>query len=140
MGVTGNGQVGTRYSFNFDRNVNSLAVQDAASRSTYFIWNFRQACAASSLARLAEPTAIWQVSVNGNPTNGPLEVVVKGAQGKSLELSMLDVSGRQIAIRRIQPQTNEYRESFNLSAQPTGLFILRASDGHHSQSVKIIKE
>ncbi len=139
VGVTGNGQVGTRYSFPFDRNVTSLAIQDAATRSTYFVWNIRAACGAG-MARVAEPTATWQVSINGNPTHGPLEVVVKGAQGKSLELSVQDVSGRQLVVRRVQPQTNEHHETFDLSAQPTGLFILRASDKQHSQSVKVVKE
>jgi len=76
VGVTGNGSLGTRYSFPFDRNVNSLAVQDAATRSTYFVWNICQACANSATARLAEPTATWQLPVNGNPTHRPLEVVV----------------------------------------------------------------
>ncbi|TAE23524.1 MAG: hypothetical protein EAZ91_22065 [Cytophagales bacterium] len=139
VGVTGNGQVGTRYSFPFDRNVSTLTVQDAATRSAYFTWNIRAACG-MGMARMAEETTLWQVSVNGNPTRGPLEVVVAGAQGKSLELSVVDVSGRKVATRRVQPQTADHRETFDLSAQPGGLFILRATDEQHSQSVKVVKE
>ncbi len=74
----------------------------------------------------------------GNPTHGPLEAVVSGAQGKSLEFSLNDVSG--LTTRRAKPQTDEHRESFDLSAQPGGLFILRVSDGQNSQRVKIIKQ
>jgi hypothetical protein len=139
VGVTGNGQVGTRYSFPFDRNVTSLAVQDAATRSVYFTWNIRAACG-MGMARIAEETTPWQVSVLGNPTHGPVEIVVNGAQGKSLEMVMQDVSGRKVMSRSVVPTTNAHSEVFDLSARPSGLFILQTSDGQHSQSVKVVKE
>lgn len=47
-GVTGVGQLGVKYNYPFDTNQNTLAIQDAASRSTYFVWSFREACANTS--------------------------------------------------------------------------------------------
>lgn len=47
-GVTGAGQLGVKYNYSFDTNQNTLAIQDAASRSTYFVWKFREACATTS--------------------------------------------------------------------------------------------
>ncbi len=43
-GVTGNGQLGVRYTYVYDGNQYVLPVQDEATRSTYFVWNFRAAC------------------------------------------------------------------------------------------------
>ncbi len=57
-GVTITGQLGQTYTFPFDQNVNNLTIADNASRSTYFVWNFRQAC-----ATVANPT---------NPPNPPI--------------------------------------------------------------------
>ncbi len=140
VGVTGNGSLGTRYSFPFDQNVSTVTVQDAATRSAYFTWNIRQACAAPAMARLAEPTASWQLLVQGNPTTGLVNILVKGAQGRSLELSLQDVSGRKLMGRNLQPQADTHRETFDVSALSGGLFILRATDGQHSQTVKIVKQ
>lgn len=43
-GVTGNGQLGVRYTYFYDENQYVLPIQDEATRSTYFVWNFRAAC------------------------------------------------------------------------------------------------
>ncbi|GAB3567222.1 hypothetical protein GCM10027578_17720 [Spirosoma luteolum] len=43
-GVTGNGELGVPYTYSYDANQYVLPIQDAATRSTYFIWNFRAAC------------------------------------------------------------------------------------------------
>ena len=45
-GITIDGHLGTQYSFNFDANQSALPIADQASRSVYFTWNFRDACAA----------------------------------------------------------------------------------------------
>ncbi|GAB3894880.1 putative Ig domain-containing protein [Spirosoma agri] len=44
-GVTGAGQLGVKYNYAFDNNQSTLPIQDAATRATYFVWNFREACA-----------------------------------------------------------------------------------------------
>ncbi|UHG92494.1 putative Ig domain-containing protein [Spirosoma oryzicola] len=47
-GVTGSGQLGVKYNYPFDNNQSLLPIQDAATRSTYFVWNFREACATNT--------------------------------------------------------------------------------------------
>jgi len=43
-GVTGDGQLGVRYTYFYDENQYVLPIQDQETRSTYFVWNFRAAC------------------------------------------------------------------------------------------------
>ncbi|QJD79293.1 putative Ig domain-containing protein [Spirosoma rhododendri] len=43
-GVTDNGQLGVQYTYVYDGNQYVLPIQDQATRSTYFVWNFRAAC------------------------------------------------------------------------------------------------
>ncbi|WP_288424929.1 putative Ig domain-containing protein [uncultured Spirosoma sp.] len=49
-GVTGDGQLGVRYTYFYDENQYILPIQDQATRSTYFVWNFRAACGSAPVA------------------------------------------------------------------------------------------
>ncbi|OIN55514.1 hypothetical protein BLX24_29875 [Arsenicibacter rosenii] len=139
-GVTGNGQLGVNYFLPFDNNQSTLTVQDQATRSTYFVWNFRQACAARGSAREALPNeAPWLVTVLGNPTSQYIDVVISGAKGETLMMSVTDATGRPIMSRRVQPQSQSHREVVDVSAQSTGLLLLKTSSDTHAQTIKVIK-
>ena len=88
----------------------------------------------------AQPEATWRVSVVGNPTGNDLTILVSGAEGIPLDVTLLDVSGRTVNSRRIQPVAMQHREVIDISAQPSGLFILRATDEKRRQSLKVIKQ
>ena len=88
----------------------------------------------------AQPETTWRVSVLGNPTGNDLTILVSEAEGTPLDVSLLDVSGRTINSRRIQPITMQHREVIDISAQPSGLFILQATDDKRRQSLKVIKQ
>lgn len=139
-GVTGNGQLGQSYAFTgFDANVSTLSVQDAATRSTYFTWDFRAACA-SGARRGVEVAAPWQMSLLGNPATRDVTVLIDGAQGQALTIELLTTAGRTITSRQILPATTRHREVFDVAGQPAGLLLLRTRSDTRSQSIKVIKE
>ncbi len=141
VGVTGSGQLGQSYTFaGFDTNVNTLTVQDQASRSTYFVWNFRTACASRTARQGVEADAPWQVSLLGNPTSSEVSLLIEGAPGQALTIDLLTITGRTITTRQIQPVTARHHEVFNVAGQPAGLLLLRTTSDTHSQTLKVIKE
>jgi hypothetical protein len=87
-----------------------------------------------------EQETTWRMLVLGNPTGNDLTVLISGAEGTPLDVSLLDVSGRVIKNRRIQPITMQHQEVIDISAQPAGLFILQATDDKRRQSLKVIKQ
>lgn len=140
-GVTASGQLGTPYSFAFDANAVSLPIQDAATRSTYFVWNFRAACAtAPSGSRLAaEAVAPLQISALGNPVRDMLDVDVTGAEGSSLTLFLTDGQGRTVGQQRIERAGVREQVRFNVGQQSVGILLLRATTPTQSKVVRVLK-
>src|SRR5205823_7559749 len=122
-GVTASGQLGTPYTFGFDGNQNFLPIQDQASRSTYFVWNFRQACATQpSPARLsAELVAPLQVRVLGNPVSDAVTVEVSGAEGRSLSLQLIRATGVIVEQRQIERAGTAEQHRFDVHTEAAGL-------------------
>ncbi len=79
-GVTITGQLGQTYTFPFDANTGPLPIQDQATRSTYFVWDYRAACSAGSTppappAPPTGPATLTITSFNCNYTNSVLSDV-----------------------------------------------------------------
>lgn len=139
-GVTTNGQLGQVYTLPFDANVSTVPIQDQASRSTYFVWNFRTACVGSNARTAVEPVSAWQLQLLGNPVAGELDVLVTDAEGQSLQLELVDATGRIIASRRVQPALARHREVFDCPRHNAGLLLLRATGNGRSQTQKVLQK
>ncbi|MBC8154247.1 MAG: ExeM/NucH family extracellular endonuclease [Bacteroidetes bacterium] len=141
-GVTITGQLGTPYSFGgFDGNVSTLPIQDQASRSTYFVWNFRAACASqqANARRSAESVTPLQLRVLGNPVGNLIDVAVTGAEGGSLSLTLTDTQGRTVGQRSIEKAATTETVRFNVSSQSTGILLLRAATPTQLQTLRLLK-
>ncbi|MBC8154926.1 MAG: S8 family serine peptidase, partial [Bacteroidetes bacterium] len=142
VGVTANGQLGVPYTFGgFDANASTLPIADNASRSVYFVWNFRAACASQQVnARLsAEPVAPLHINVLGNPVSNLIEVEVTGAEGGSLNLTLTDTQGRTVGQQSIEKAATTENVRFNVGDQPAGVLLLKAFTPTQNQTLRLLK-
>ncbi|MBC8155440.1 MAG: hypothetical protein H7Z72_21335, partial [Bacteroidetes bacterium] len=139
-GVTTTGQLGQAYTLPFDANASTVAIQDQATRSTYFTWDFRRACASRNARIAVEPVSPWQLQLLGNPVADELVVLVTGAEGQSLQLELVGVDGRVIVSRRIHPALARHREVVDYPRHGAGVVLLRATGNGRSQTLKVLRK
>ena len=102
-GLTITGQLGQLFTLNFDANQSSIAIQDQATRSTYFTWNYRAACTAKGYRVSNEPMAAWRAVLLGNPpVNDYAEMDIQDAAGLTLQLMVSDITGRIIGTQSVE--------------------------------------
>ncbi len=140
-GITITGKLGTQYSLSFDANQSTIAIQDQATRSTYFVWNYRQACTTTPQpTRLSAETALpLTLRVLGNPVGETLEVEVTGAQGGSLMLQLTDIQGLPIGQRTLERADALEHVRFTVSRQLAGVLLLRATTPTQTQTIRVLK-
>ncbi len=139
-GVTITGQLGQPYNFGFDGNQNTLPIADQATRSVYFVWDFRQACTSRlGKTRLsAEAAAPWQVRVKGNPvTSDWADLQVDNAQGLSLQVRVSDIAGYVVSEQIIPVTAATQSVRAGLSAQQ-GVYVIQVTDGVRQQSLRVV--
>ena len=112
---------------------------------------FRLTVDASCRGRLAaeesvEPSNELRVSVLGNPLSGEtLRAIVRGAEGRSLRVELLDLSGRPLHEQRWASAADEQVVEWNLSTQSSGVYVLQAVSGGDAgnpaqrHSLKVVK-
>ena len=97
-------------------------------------------CFSPSPVRLsAESSEGLQVTVLGNPVLDRLQVEVRGAEGKPLQLHLTDASGRLISQRQIEGAKPVELQTFSVGQQPAGLLLLRVSSLSQNRTLKILK-
>ncbi|CCH54882.1 endo-1,4-beta-xylanase [Fibrisoma limi BUZ 3] len=95
-GVTANGQLGTPYTYSFDANQSTLAIQDQATRTTYAVWDFRQACATGPTPTPSGTFAITAVTGVSCTTVTPYQRIVtftpqySGLNGQAITFSVVN--------------------------------------------------
>ncbi len=140
VGVTGNGQLGQKYSFTgFDDSVNTLTVQDQATQNTYFAWNFRAACFSGSARLGIEEGQPWKAVVLGNPpVSEYADIELRNAVGLKLNLSVVDLSGHLLNEQSVRVNEAIQRVRVRLG-QSAGVYLLRVSDEKHQQTLRLMR-
>ncbi len=87
-----------------------------------------------------EETAVdspFALSVKGypNPTQGSLTVEVMSRISGPAQMQVLDLTGRAVQQRTEQLLEGLNEVKFDISAQPTGTYLIRAIDGNNRQGV-----
>ena len=130
------------YSLNLytDNSMITLSAVQSGVSST-FGYNWLAACTPNGLgARVSgEPVAGLQLQILGNPVRDVVSVLVRGAVGGSLNLTLTDGQGRVVGQQAIGQAGSSERATFSLSHLPAGVLILRANTPTQSKSVKVIK-
>ena len=109
--------------------------------SSTFGYNWLAACTQTAPgARVSsEPVSGLQLQVLGNPVREVLDVVVTGAAGSSLQLTLTDGQGRVVGQQALEQATASERVHFSVGHQLSGVLILRASTPTQSKTLKVIK-
>lgn len=86
-----------------------------------------------------EPTEVLEgISVFPNPTEGRLELQLDLEKSTSLQAGIYDMTGRQLISRNFGRQL-QLNESFDLSAFPAGVYLLRIQADDAARTVRIVK-
>jgi hypothetical protein len=109
---------------------------NAGNRISREINPLRSSTEASSLESLADFTLNNSIKLYPNPTNGILTVEISGLlEVEQGEIRILDTSGRTVKYSEsIAPQN-----TFDLSGQANGIYLLRISLNDETKTWKIIK-
>jgi hypothetical protein len=75
-------------------------------------------------------------SISPNPNNGKFSIYAIGQNDNKLEVTVLDLSGRQIAFQKF----NQTPCTMDISSYEEGAYLLKIYDGNNTYFKKIIYE
>ena len=117
------------------------ATQTGTQGDAVFTYNWLALCTSSGSARRgAEPEQSLSVRVLGNPVvDNRVSLEVSGAVGKSLRLTLTDMQGKPVGVHAVDQAESEVRHVFDVSRQPAGMLLLRASTPDQTQTIRVLK-
>lgn len=81
-----------------------------------------------------------QVGISPNPApDGRLHITVRGAEGQPVRLQLTNLTGQVVTEQAIPQAGPTETVDWTISAQPTGLYLLRATTPTHVKSVKVVR-
>jgi hypothetical protein len=81
-----------------------------------------------------------RISVLGNPIQGEqLRATINGAEGKALNVQLLDLSGKPIHQQSWPQAQTQQAIEWQLGGQASGVYLLQATTPDKRQSLKVIK-
>ncbi len=114
------------------------ATQGNRTVSTTF--DFAAFCVSRARKAAAEAEKNFIITVQGNPTpNGHAQVLVRGAEGQRLQLTVRDVQGRIVSDQTIEQANTVERQTVDLGRTP-GLYLLQAQTGTLTKTVKLVRQ
>jgi hypothetical protein len=105
-----------------------------------YTWDLKAACGRSARLAATEAGQALDLTVKGNPVGNTAVVEIRGAEGRSVSLDLLNASGQVLEQRHIEQAGAVDEQRFDVQRQPTGLLFLRAQSGQQKQTVKLIKQ
>jgi hypothetical protein len=118
-----------------------VRVTDAnGSAVVYGPFRFTVNLGCNVYARQGAQEVELRISVLGNPLQGDqLKAVISGAEGKALNVQLLDLQGRSVRQQSWQQAEGDQSVEWNLSGQSSGIYLLQATTPAQRQSVKVVK-
>ncbi|MCA0229271.1 MAG: T9SS type A sorting domain-containing protein [Bacteroidetes bacterium] len=92
--------------------------------------------AAESLATV-EQNELAEIAPN--PVSQTLYLKVKNVKGVSVNLDLIDISGRKVLGRSFVPESNQHQEEFDVSQMVNGMYFLRVNAGAKQTTLKVLK-
>jgi Leucine-rich repeat (LRR) protein len=113
------------------------AIQNGKTASI----NFDFAAYCRSLNAVGEPGTRLSVEVLGNPVREQVQVLIRGAEGRSVQLRLTDVTGRVLETRLVEAAGAAEEQTFRLlPTQAPGVLLLQAATTQQTQTVKVVKQ
>ncbi|MBO3699220.1 T9SS type A sorting domain-containing protein [Roseivirga sp. E12] len=81
-----------------------------------------------------------RIIVDANPSTGIFNLAFPTYFQGSFEIKVIDLAGNAIHAEQIESYVNEEQVRLDLSKHPDGLYILNASNGLRSASIKLLKK
>ena len=75
-----------------------------------------------------------------NPSDGSFVLHIDGLVDEELDLQLLDLTGRRLFSRQIDRPGANFRQSFDLRGQPTGLYLLQLRTEKAVRTLKLVIE
>jgi hypothetical protein len=88
---------------------------------------------------LLNTNALGSVGVFPNPVANTLHLKVSEAKGQSVQVNLMDVSGRLLLQRAFIPETNHHQEEFEVSHLTNGIYFMRVNTDTKNATFKVIK-
>lgn len=79
------------------------------------------------------------LKVLGNPESNQVSVEVRGAEGHSVQLRLMDLQGRIIDTHTISTATEIELHTFDIQRQAPGILLLQATTPNQQKLVKVLK-
>ncbi len=119
----------------------TINVQQGGLAGTPFVFNLRAFCQSQAPARfgVAEPGSVLTVTVLSNPASGEAVVEIGGAVGQSLQMQLVDLSGRLVESRSVPVAAAVERQVFALS-RASLVLLLQVQGAGQSKTVRIVQE
>lgn len=115
------------------------ATQSGTAGEATYTYNWLAACNNAKVRLGFEKESELAVRVLGNPVSHTVSIEVSGAEGVALGVSLTDVAGRVVSQRHIQRAQQTDLFTFDVSAQPAGLLLLRVSTASQSRTLHLLK-
>jgi hypothetical protein len=74
-----------------------------------------------------------------NPVSQTMQLLINEAKGQSLNVSLVDMSGRALLQRVFVPETNAHQEAIEVSHLTNGMYFLQITGGDKQTTLKVIK-
>lgn len=79
---------------------------------------------------------IFEIAAYPNPVNNVLNLQINGEVGSKAVVHLTDVTGKVLLSDRVNANTKE----LNVSDLPSGIYLLKYSDGYHTETIKVTKQ
>jgi hypothetical protein len=77
--------------------------------------------------------------ISPNPLSHTMRLKVYKVKGQSVEVSLMDASGRTLLQRSFVPETNHHQEEFEVSHLTNGIYFMRVNTDTKNATLKVIK-
>lgn len=74
-----------------------------------------------------------------NPVKNVLHVQINDSEGQTFDLQFMDISGRLMQSKKIVAETNQHKETLDVTAQGAGMYFLKVVGATKNQTLKVLK-
>ncbi|MFN8345091.1 MAG: T9SS type A sorting domain-containing protein [Spirosomataceae bacterium] len=91
------------------------------------------------VAEVSEADSEVWAQVSPNPVANTLLLTLNKAKGETVQVHLLDASGRALLQHRFMPKTDQHREVFDLNHITPGMYFLKVNTDRRNTTLKLIK-
>ena len=78
------------------------------------------------------------IHLTPNPASSTATLTIKQFEGNQLQVSLIDITGKQLMTEQITLNNGNFQKSYNLSQFHTGLYFLKLSQGKTTRVKRLL--